>query len=202
MIHFSAEERSKLRELLVSLAEDCPNPVDRTARKGERDRPATDDFWHEVTPDAISSVDAERQRQNGRSALPDPYVVRKLIRQRVKSREMFGHDLVANPVWDMLLDLLAAYCDGKQISVTSLCIASGVPQTTALSWINRMMVAGMIVRTEDQSDRRRAFIRLSRPTLHQLMELLDLPLAEQERSATISQIGATARKHAEGRSAA
>jgi len=45
--------------------------------------------------------------------------------------------------------------------VTSLCIASGVPPTTALRWISQLTEAGLFERIEDDSDRRRAFIALS-----------------------------------------
>jgi DNA-binding MarR family transcriptional regulator len=47
------------------------------------------------------------------------------------------------------------------VSVTSLCIASGVPPTTALRWIGQMVEAGLFQRVEDDSDRRRAFIALT-----------------------------------------
>ena len=40
--------------------------------------------------------------------------------------------------------------------MTSLCIASGVPPTTALRWIGQMTEAGLLERVEDESDRRRA----------------------------------------------
>ena len=45
--------------------------------------------------------------------------------------------------------------------MTSLCIASGVPPTTALRWIGQMTEAGLLERVEDETDRRRAFIALS-----------------------------------------
>ena len=48
-----------------------------------------------------------------------------------------------------------------RVSVTSLCIASGVPPTTALRWIGQMTEAGLLERVEDESDRRRAFIGLT-----------------------------------------
>jgi DNA-binding MarR family transcriptional regulator len=62
----------------------------------------------------------------------------------------------------MLLDLTAARAEHKRVSVTSLCIASGVPATTALRWIALMVEQGLFVRVGDQTDRRRAFIELSK----------------------------------------
>jgi DNA-binding MarR family transcriptional regulator len=69
--------------------------------------------------------------------------------------------MFADPAWDMLLDLTAAQAEHNRVSVTSLCIASGVPPTTALRWIAQMIEAGWLVRVEDTIDRRRAFVELS-----------------------------------------
>jgi DNA-binding MarR family transcriptional regulator/CheY-like chemotaxis protein len=96
-----------------------------------------------------------------RPPLPDPRLVRKIIRQRQLRSEFLGPDLFADPAWDILLDLTAARAEHIRVSVTSLCIASGVPPTTALRWIAQMTEAGLLVRVEDESDRRRAFIDLS-----------------------------------------
>ena len=97
----------------------------------------------------------------GSPALPDPQVVRQIIRQRQLRARFFDAALFADPAWDILLDLTAALAEGKQVSVTSLCIASGVPPTTALRWIAQMTEAGLLERVEDETDRRRAFITLS-----------------------------------------
>jgi DNA-binding MarR family transcriptional regulator len=61
----------------------------------------------------------------------------------------------------MLLDLTAARVEHTRVSVTSLCIASGVPPTTALRWITQLTEAGLVERIEDDTDRRRAFIALT-----------------------------------------
>ncbi|MHA6318030.1 winged helix DNA-binding protein [Altererythrobacter sp. CAU 1778] len=47
------------------------------------------------------------------------------------------------------------------MSVTSLCIASGVPPTTALRWISQMTEAGLLERVADDADKRRVFIALT-----------------------------------------
>jgi DNA-binding MarR family transcriptional regulator len=61
----------------------------------------------------------------------------------------------------MLLDLTAAQGEGVQVSVTSLCIAAGVPATTALRWLTQMVESGIFVRLPDPADKRRAFIAMS-----------------------------------------
>jgi DNA-binding transcriptional ArsR family regulator len=98
-----------------------------------------------------------------RPPLPDPRLVRRIIRQRHLRARFFDPALFADPAWDMLLDLVAARAEHKRVSVTSLCIASGVPPTTALRWIAQLTVAGLLERAEDETDRRRVFITLSDP---------------------------------------
>lgn len=95
------------------------------------------------------------------SELPDARLVRKILRQRQLRARFIEGDLFADPAWDMLLDLAAARVEGKQVSVTSLCIAAAVPPTTALRWIGQMVEGGLFQRVLDDSDRRRAFIELT-----------------------------------------
>lgn len=103
----------------------------------------------------------ERLADTPSPPLPDPRLVRQIIRQRQLRARFFDGELFADPAWDMLLDLTAARAEHQRVSVTSLCIASGVPPTTALRWIGQMTEAGLLQRIEDQTDRRRAFITLT-----------------------------------------
>jgi len=105
----------------------------------------------------------DRLVRTPRPPLPEPRLVRRIIRQRQLRGRYFDAELFADPAWDMLLDLTAARVEHTRVSVTSLCIASGVPPTTALRWIGQMTEAGLFQRVEDDSDRRRAFIALTDP---------------------------------------
>lgn len=96
-----------------------------------------------------------------RPALPDPRLVRRIIRQRQLRARFFDGDLFGDPAWDMLLDLTAARAEHTRVSVTSLCIASGVPPTTALRWIGQLTEMDLFQRVEDEADRRRAFVALT-----------------------------------------
>ena len=106
----------------------------------------------------------DRLARSSRPPLPDPRLVRRIIRQRQLRARFFDGELFADPAWDMLLDLTAARVEHTRVSVTSLCIASGVPPTTALRWIGQMSEAGLLERVEDDTDRRSAFIALSERT--------------------------------------
>lgn len=103
----------------------------------------------------------DRLVRAARPALPDAGLVRRIIRQRQLRSRYFDGDLFADPAWDMLLDLTAARVEHTRVSVTSLCIASNVPPTTALRWIGQMIDGGLLERHEDETDRRRAFITLT-----------------------------------------
>ncbi|WP_324828148.1 MarR family winged helix-turn-helix transcriptional regulator [Qipengyuania zhejiangensis] len=105
-----------------------------------------------------------QRRDNMRARLPDAAVIRGMIRHRQARARFFDADLFADPAWDILLDLSAARAEGRRVCVTSLCIAAGVPGTTALRWITQMVEAGLLIRVADPDDRRRAYIALADKT--------------------------------------
>ncbi|MDE1916502.1 MAG: winged helix DNA-binding protein [Sphingomonadales bacterium] len=149
--------------------------TEQVAQIGERiDRLGSGAVAAPVTPAPAASASAfrfdadgharsgeDRLVRKGPASLPDPRLVRRIIRQRQMRARYFDGDLFADPAWDMLLDLTAASAEQARVSVTSLCIASGVPPTTALRWIGQMTDAGLLRRIEDENDRRRAFITLT-----------------------------------------
>lgn len=103
-------------------------------------------------------------RQSQRTRLPEASIIRRIIRQRQARARFFDGELFADPAWDILLDLSAARAERSQVSVTSLCIAAGVPATTALRWISQMVDGDLLVRVSDPHDRRRAYIALADST--------------------------------------
>lgn len=119
-------------------------------------------------------------RENGeRPRLPEAPVIRQLIKARQQRARYFDADLFADPAWDILLDLAAARAERKQVCVTSLCIAAGVPATTALRWIGQMVEADLLVRVSDPHDRRRAYIALADGTADALARYFaEIGLAE------------------------
>lgn len=100
-------------------------------------------------------------------------MVRKLIRHRRKREQKFALYLLADPGWDMLLDLYAAFYEDQDVGVSSLCIAAAVPATTALRWIRTMEEEGHFVRSQDPNDGRRIFIRLSDAARKRMDEYFD-----------------------------
>lgn len=105
---------------------------------------------------------AEAQRAEDAGTRPiDAAMIRRLLRLRRDRDRFFPAEIFADPAWDMLLDLTAARLEGKQVPVSSLCIAAAVPTTTALRWVRSLTEAGLLVREIDPSDARRSHIRLS-----------------------------------------
>lgn len=90
-----------------------------------------------------------------RAALKDLKTMRRLRSQH------FPSELFSDPCWEMLLDLYDASLAGSDVTVTSLGVASGVPQTTALRRMDTLQGHGLIVRVEDRDDKRRTIIRLT-----------------------------------------
>lgn len=105
-----------------------------------------------------------RQTGKTRPRLPEPETIRRIIKARQARASFFDGDLFADPAWDVLLDLSAARAENREVSVTSLCIAAGVPATTALRWIGQMVESGLLERVADPQDRRRAYIVLTDKT--------------------------------------
>jgi DNA-binding MarR family transcriptional regulator len=102
------------------------------------------------------------------------------VRQHIRQRQLRGNflptELIADPVWDMLLDLYAAQYEGGQVSVSSLCIAAAVPTSTALRWIKTLTRCGWFIRTRDERDGRRVYIHLSDDTSRKLDAYFDTVL--------------------------
>jgi len=80
--------------------------------------------------------------------------------QEVRS-SLFGDALLPDPAWEMLAELMLAQLNGRKIAITSLCLASKTPVTTALRRIDDLIDAGIAVRTRDPVDRRRSYIELT-----------------------------------------
>lgn len=86
---------------------------------------------------------------------------RRLIDFCTARQSFFPDGLFSDPAWDMLLDLTHARLSGKRVSVSSLCIASRVPATTALRRISDLVSEGLATRVRDEADGRRVFVELT-----------------------------------------
>lgn len=99
-----------------------------------------------------------------------------LARERYKERRLrdsgFGEDLFGEAAWDILLDLFASETEGKIIWISSACIGACVPATTAIRHIRELERRGLVVRSEDNGDRRAQQVRLTDQARSEMAALL------------------------------
>ncbi|MBO9711914.1 winged helix DNA-binding protein [Sphingomonas sp.] len=98
--------------------------------------------------------------------------VRAILRARRMRDEFFPAGLFPDPAWDMLLDLYATHLEEAKVTVSALCIASAVPATTALRWLEILESEGLVVRNPDTKDRRRIHVSLSDDGLARMRDYL------------------------------
>jgi len=112
---------------------------------------------------------------------PDPasplMAATRLVRLRRQRELLFGSRFFADPVWDILLDLYIAALRGKQVTISSLCVAATVPATTALRWIGTMEREGLCRRRPDPDDKRRAYVEITDDAAQVMTNLLSNWLA-------------------------
>ena len=91
-------------------------------------------------------------------SLFDDELLARLAREEYdlrRSRQCFlDGDLFCEPAWDMLLDLFASGVEGRNISVTSSCVASGVPRSTAMRHLAELEERGLVRRNGSELDGR------------------------------------------------
>lgn len=91
-------------------------------------------------------------------------VLRSLIQSRRLRDRFFREARFGEPAWDILLDLALAWFEKKSVSASSVCIASGVPMSTAMRWINEMVEVKLIERWIDPGDGRRNLVQIAPTT--------------------------------------
>lgn len=74
---------------------------------------------------------------------------------------IFDSPLLSNPGWDILLDLFIQRCEGKSISIISVCIAANAPTSTVLRYLQAMMDSGTVVKRPSQEESDGHLVELS-----------------------------------------
>ncbi|NYT41996.1 winged helix DNA-binding protein [Sphingomonas sp. R-74633] len=97
-------------------------------------------------------------------------LVESFYRARRLRDDAFGG--IANqfrePTWDILLDLYLAAAKGRPVSVSSACIGSGAPQTTAIRHLALLENAGLVVRTPNPMDNRAGIVTLTEDAIRRV----------------------------------
>src|SRR5690606_36994844 len=88
-------------------------------------------------------------------------VAEAIYRGRRLRDQHFPSVEVAEPKWDILLDLFVQTVAGQPVSVSSACVAADVPNTTALRAVSQLADDGLIERRADALDKRRTWLVLT-----------------------------------------
>lgn len=76
-------------------------------------------------------------------------------------RSFLNITLIADPGWSILLNLKIAELTHDKAQVSTVCIDSGAPATTALRWINLLKSESLVKIEPDAHDRRRKYVLLT-----------------------------------------
>jgi len=114
--------------------------------------------------------------------------------QRRRREKLFGHRLLADPVWDILLDLFVAGADDRRVSVSSACAAARVPPTTALRHLNYMIEGGLLLRVPHPTDARSSLVVLTEEAA-KLMTIYFSCMTESDESGKDERLQAADERH-------
>ena len=89
-------------------------------------------------------------------------IARREYHHRLRRKRFLANDLLGEPIWDMMLDLFYHHIEGKRVTITSACIASHCPQTTALRYVSILESRGIIEKSGSAADNRVTYLELTR----------------------------------------
>lgn len=101
------------------------------------------------------------QSQVGRTDFDHLALMRQTYALRRLRSDIFPFGLFSDPAWDILIDLYISLLENRGVSVSSACIASCSPPTTALRHMTTLQQNGLVVRRPDLRDGRRVYLELS-----------------------------------------
>jgi DNA-binding MarR family transcriptional regulator len=118
-----------------------------------------------VHENAASDIPADDGR---RAAL-----IRRFMAFRRQRDAAFPQALGTDANWLILVELYLAALERRRESISSLCVASGAPSTTALRYIKTLTDAGIVVRDPDPQDRRRVYVSMQPDSVDRMKRLFD-----------------------------
>ncbi len=86
---------------------------------------------------------------------------RGILAARRRRKRFLPAELLGEPAWDVLLDLLVSQSEEREVPLKDACIASGVPATTAMRCLEGLRSKGLVDHTPDPVDRRRKLLVLT-----------------------------------------
>lgn len=133
-----------------------------TLENSAEQEPPSAGTWRRPLP----ASDAEGDVSSGMSSSLE--IARRYVQQRRLRRDIFRAEVFREPAWDILLDLYCARLSGKEVSIMDACIAAGVPSTTGLRYVRRLLATNLVTLRRDTTDRRRSWVELTDATVAQI----------------------------------
>lgn len=102
--------------------------------------------------------------QPDRIDAPVPGLIEQLnfsMQMRRTRKAHFGSAQLTGPTWDMMLDLMLAKTNGRELSASDLATGAGVPLSSGLRMIALLEQLDLAERFTDERDRRRSIVRLT-----------------------------------------
>jgi hypothetical protein len=133
-------------------------------------------FGDDTTPD-FDNTEADRAQRQRLLRTAQGW-----IRIRQARNRAFGSSLFSDPAWCILLDVFVGEQTSRSTSISALCAASNIPQSTGLRWILILEETGLVRREVDPLDRRRTLIRLTEAGSEQMRRVLRSVADDGDRS--------------------
>ena len=87
--------------------------------------------------------------------------VRRVLVDRARRNRIFPAELFADPAWDILLHLYSSHLAQQRETITGIISLSGLPATTGLRWVHKLVDEGLLILRDDPLDLRRKWVLLS-----------------------------------------
>jgi len=108
-------------------------------------------------------------------------VAKRVTQMRKSKKAILSSPIFIEPAWDMMLDLFIARTTERDVGLTSVAIASGVPLSTGLRYLKVMEVQKLVTRYPDLKDGRVCNVKLTDKALNNMRNILMMALAPLER---------------------
>jgi len=96
-----------------------------------------------------------------------------IIYQLRRERDDLFPSFFSDPSWDMLLDLFEHHQRGRRLTVSSCCLASAAPPTTALRYLKTMIDNGLLRREARPDDARSTYIEFTDDGLERMRDWME-----------------------------
>lgn len=98
-----------------------------------------------------------------RQHLDDHYaaLAKKEYDRRGIRAALYPRGWFADPAWDIMLDLFIRWVRGRRVFVSEACHAGRVPPTTALRWVEILIIEGLVERIPSTTDKRAIELKIT-----------------------------------------